>query len=88
MPWASIGTPDGGDGDIKSGINFYWTEEYSGIATRHEVFYYWTLPFDDEQLTDTQAPEELFLNPEEFDMFPMEIQDGELDWKILDPPED
>jgi len=88
MAWKSVGTPDGGDGDNQTGINFYWTETFSGFHTRHEVFYFWTLPIEDQQMTDTQAPEEFMLNPEYIDLLPMEIQDGETDWTILDQPED
>jgi hypothetical protein len=91
MPWASVGTPDGGDGDVKTGINFYWTETFSGryigFFGRLEVFY-WKLPVEDQNISDTQAPEELFLNPEDIDFLPMDVQDGEEDWTVLDAPTD
>jgi hypothetical protein len=88
VAWRSIGTPDGGKGDIASGVNFYWAATFDGQFSRKEVFYYWTLPIEDQHMTDTQAPEEFMLNPEEVDLLPMEVQDGETDWTILDQPED
>lgn len=91
MAWSAVGVPDGGDGDVKTGINFYWTEVfngwYSGHAGRTEVFYYWTLPIEEQQMTDTQAPEEFMINPEEVDLLPGEVQDGEEGWTVLDPPD-
>jgi hypothetical protein len=88
VAWVTQTAPDGGDGDIRTGLDFYWTATFRGIHTRHEVFYFWTLPVDTQHMTDTNAPEEFMLDPEDVDLLPMQVQDGETDWTILDPPED
>jgi hypothetical protein len=87
VAWSAVGVPDGGDGDIRTGVNFYWTEVFGGTHGRAEVFY-WHLPLTDQHLLDTRAPEELFLYPEDFDQLPNDIQDGETSWTVLDQPED
>lgn len=88
MAWARVGTPDGGDGDIKTGINFYWTEEFNGTFSHDAAFYVWSLPEDIGHMTDTQAPEELLLFPEDLDLLPTEVQDGEEDWTKIEIPDD
>jgi len=40
----------------------------------------WSLPTDDEHLLNTGSPEDLFLNPEDFDIVPELIQGGEAEW--------
>jgi len=75
-PWANESRPDGGD--------FYWTPEVLSDGP-HDG---WTMPTDDPFLLDTSNPEELLLDPEDFDLLPTEIQSGETDWTVEDPPED
>lgn len=41
----------------------------------------WSLPTNDEHLLNTGSPEDLFLNPEDFDLVPEVIQDGQNDWR-------
>lgn len=38
------------------------------------------MPLDDEHLLNTGSPEDLFLNPEDFDIVPELIQGGEAEW--------
>ena len=40
----------------------------------------WSLPTDDEHILNTGSPEDLFLNPEDFDVVPELIQGGEAEW--------
>lgn len=40
----------------------------------------WKLPETNEHILNTKSPEDLFLNPEDFDVMPQEVQGGELDW--------
>jgi hypothetical protein len=88
LAWQRISTPDGGDGDIKTGVNFYWTERFSGLHSHDAAFYVWHLPLTDQHISDTQAPEELMLFPSEIDFLPMDVQDGSESWVILDRLED
>lgn len=40
----------------------------------------WSLPINDEHLLNTGSPEDLFLNPEDFDIVPERIQEHETVW--------
>lgn len=88
MTWTAIGIPDGGDGDVKTGINFYWTEVWNARPNRIEVFY-WHLPLDtDEHMLETLTPEELMVKPEDFDLLPADVNaNPPSDWVKLDPPD-
>lgn len=88
MSWTVLSAPDGGDGDIASGGNFYWQETFSGLHSHPAAFYMWHLPLTDQHISDTNAPEEMLLFPSEMELFPEDTQDGETEWTILKQPED
>jgi hypothetical protein len=100
VAWARVGTPDGGDGDIKTGINFYWTETFDGTFSHDASFYSWGLPAEDasfyswglpaeaQHMSDTNAPEEFLLFPEDVDLLPTQVQDGETDWTKIEIDDD
>lgn len=42
----------------------------------------WKMPETNEHLLSTKSPEDLFLNPEDFDEEPEDIQGGETSWAV------
>lgn len=40
----------------------------------------WSLPLEDEHVLNTGSPEDLLLDPEDFDIIPELVQDGENRW--------
>ena len=42
----------------------------------------WSLPTDDEHILNTGSPEDLLLNPEDFDVVPERVQEHETVWSI------